>query len=178
MTYTYESRGLNTRPRPRASARRLPPWVQERPAGPGDPQAREAGDADAGRQMGQLFRPRVRRKVLPDWFQERKPKPLTGKTPAKSRASATRTPEDAAMDLVIEDDSRVSTVVTSHERRKCPASDRAAVCELRVGRGYAGDRRGLSESSAPSAGISQFRRVYARYVRDEKLPAMARRCAG
>ena len=167
-TYTAGATGLDAA---------MPPWVQE-------------GGLEAWRKRLQdpAIRQRVKQemqmpndkwdnlflatgspdKVLLIGFKSEKLKPLTGKTLGEVARMRHIAPEDAAMDLVIEDDSRVGTVVFPDERGQCAASDRAAVGEFRVGRGYTGERRSLFEIERPPAGLWQFRpRVCALCARRE-----------
>lgn len=95
-------------------------------------------------------------------------KPLTGKTLGEVARMRHKSPEETAMDLVVEDDSRVGTVyfLMSEEnvRRQIGlpwisfASDE--------------DTRGIDgvflKSSAHPRAYGNFARVYAKYVRDEK----------
>lgn len=108
-------------------------------------------------------------KVLLVGFKSEKLKPLTGKTLAEVAAMRGRTPEDTAMDLVIEDDSRVETVyfVMSED------NIRKQIVLPWVSFGADADPEGLDGpflkfSTHPRA-FGNFARVYARYVRDEKL---------
>ena len=110
-TYTAGATGLDAA---------MPPWVQEggyegmgeAVEGSGDPRAREARDGHADRQVGELSisRPARRRRSLLVGFKNPKLKPLTGKTLAEVAKMRGKSPEETAMDLVIEDGSRVGTV--------------------------------------------------------------------
>lgn len=112
-------------------------------------------------------------KVLLIGFKSEKLKPLTGKTLGEVARMRHTTPEDAAMDLVIEDDSRVSTVyfLMSEENVQ-----RQIVVPW-VSFGSDEDTRGIDgvflKSSAHPRAYGNFARVYARYVRDEKLVPLA-----
>jgi N-acyl-D-amino-acid deacylase len=108
-------------------------------------------------------------KILLIAFKNDNLKPLTGKTLGEVARLRNKSPEDTAMDLVIEDDSRVGTVyfLMSEEniRRQIVlpwvsfASDADSM---------GNDGIFLKASAHPRA-FGNFARVYARYVRDEKL---------
>jgi N-acyl-D-amino-acid deacylase len=168
-TYTAGATGLDAS---------MPPWVQE-------------GGLDAWRKRLQdpAIRKRVKRemrssaekwdnlylatgspdKVLLIAFKNEKLKPLTGKTLGEVARMRHTSPEDAAMDLVIEDNSRVGTVyfLMSEEniRRQIVlpwvsfASDADSM----------GTEGVFLKASAHPRAFGNFARVYARYVRDEKL---------
>lgn len=168
-TYTAGATGLDAS---------MPPWVQE-------------GGLEAWRKRLQdpATRQRVRRemrspnttwdnlylaagsadKVLLIAFKNEKLKPLTGKTLAEVARMRHISPEDAAMDLVVEDDSRVGTVyfLMSEEniRRQIVlpwvsfASDADSM----------GNDGVFLKASAHPRAFGNFARVYANYVRDEKL---------
>jgi N-acyl-D-amino-acid deacylase len=96
-------------------------------------------------------------------------KPLTGKTLAEVAKMRGTSPEDTAMDLVIEDDSRVScvffTMCEANVRRKIQqpwmsfCSDSASMAPEGVF---------LKQSTHPRA-YGSFARLLGRYVRDEQL---------
>ncbi len=156
----------------------MPPWVQE-------------GGLEAWRKRLQdrATRARVKRemddpyttwdnfflapgspdKILLIGFKSEKLKPLTGKTLGEVARMRHTSPEDTAMDLVIEDDSRVSTVyfLMSEENLK-----RQIVLPW-VSFASDEDTRGIDgvflKSSAHPRAYGNFARVYAKYVRDDKL---------
>ncbi len=155
----------------------MPPWVQE-------------GGLEAWRKR--LQSPTIRKRVqqemsssdkydnllhsaaTPDnvllvGFKSDKLKPLTGKTLGEVARMRHSTPEDTAMDLVIEDDSRVETVyflMTEDNIRK-------QIVLPWVSFGADADPEGTDgvflKFSAHPRTFGNFARVYARYVRDEKL---------
>ncbi len=96
-------------------------------------------------------------------------KPLTGKTLAEVAAMRGTTPEETAMDLVVEDGSRVGTVYflmsedNVREQIKLPwmsfGSDEASQSAEGV----------FLQSSAHPRAYGNFARLLGRYVRDEKL---------
>lgn len=168
-TYTAGATGLDAS---------MPPWVQE-------------GGLEAWRKRLQdpAMRARVKRemrssakkwdnlylatgspdKVLLIAFKNEKLKPLTGKTLGEVARMRHTSPEDAAMDLVIEDDSRVGTVYflmsEDNIRRQIVlpwvsfASDADSM----------GNDGVFLKASAHPRAFGNFARVSARYVRDEKL---------
>ena len=172
-TYTAGATGLDAS---------MPPWVQE-------------GGLEAWRKRLQdpAIRKRVKQemqtpndkwdnlflatgspdKVLLIGFKSEKLKPLTGKTLGEVARMRHTTPEDAAMDLVIEDDSRVSTVYFLMSEENV----RRQIVLPWVSFGSDEDTRGIDgvflKSSAHPRAYGNFARVYARYVRDEKLVPLA-----
>jgi N-acyl-D-amino-acid deacylase len=159
----------------------MPPWVQE-------------GGLEAWRKR--LQDPAIRRRVkqemissdkydnllkaagspenvLLDGFKSEKLKPLTGKTLGEVAKMRHSTPEDTAMDLVIEDDSRVETVYFLMSEDNI----RKQIVLPWVSFGADADAEGvdgvfLKFSTHPRA-FGNFARVYARYVRDDKLMTVA-----
>jgi N-acyl-D-amino-acid deacylase len=112
-------------------------------------------------------------KVVLIGFKSEKLKPLTGKTLGEVGRMRHATPEDAAMDLVIEDDSRVGAVYFLMSEENVW---RQIVLPW-VSFGSDEDTRGIDgvflKSSAHPRAYGNFARVYARYVRDEKLVPLA-----
>ncbi len=155
----------------------MPPWVQE-------------GGLEAWRKRLQdpAIRQRVRDEMLhsdkydnllaaagtPDkvllvGFRSEKLKPLTGKTLGEVARMRHATPEDTAMDLVVEDDSRVETVYFLMSEDNI----RKQIVLPWVSFGADADPEGvdgvfLKFSTHPRA-FGNFARVYARYVRDDRL---------
>ncbi len=168
-TYTAGATGLDAS---------MPPWVQE-------------GGLQAWRKR--LQDPAIRKRVKqdmqapsPTWdnlyiatgspdkvlligFKSEKLKPLTGKTLGEVARLRHTSPEEAAMDLVIEDDSRVGTVYFLMSEDNV----RRQIVLPWVSFGSDEDTRGIDgvflKSSAHPRAYGNFARVYARYVRDEKL---------
>lgn len=156
----------------------MPPWVQE-------------GGLEAWRRRLQdpAIRARVRRemddpdttwdnfflapgspdKILLIGFKNDKLKPLTGKTLGEVARMRHTSPEDTAMDLVIEDDSRVSTVYFLMSEDNLQQQ----IVLPWVSFGSDEDTRGIDgiflKSSAHPRAYGNFARVYAKYVRDDKL---------
>ena len=112
-------------------------------------------------------------KILLVGFKSEKLKPLTGKTLGEVARMRHSSPEDTAMDLVIEDDSRVETVyfLMSEDNIKkqivLPWVSFAADSEPEDVDGV------FLKSSTHPRTFGNFVRVYARYVRDEKLLSVA-----
>jgi N-acyl-D-amino-acid deacylase len=154
----------------------MPPWVQE-------------GGLEAWRKRLQdpAIRKRVKQEMHSDTydnaflspgspdgilligFKSDKLKLLTGKTLAEIARMRHSTPEDTAMDLVVEDDSRVETIYFE-------MSEDNIVKEIGlpwVSFGADEDPEGVDgvflKFSAHPRAFGNFARVYARYVRDEKL---------
>jgi N-acyl-D-amino-acid deacylase len=108
-------------------------------------------------------------KVLLIGFRSEKLKPLTGKTLGEVARMRHATPEDTAMDLVIEDDSRIETVYFLMSEDNI----RKQIVLPWVSFGADADPEGIDgvflKSSAHPRAFGNFARVYAKYVRDEKL---------
>ena len=107
--------------------------------------------------------------VLLIGFKNEKLKPLTGKTLGDVARLRHTSPEDAAMDLVVQDDSRVGTVYFLMDEDNV----RRQIVLPWVSFASDEDSRGIDgvflKSSAHPRAYGNFARVYARYVRDEKL---------
>ena len=159
----------------------MPPWVQE-------------GGLEAWRKRLQdpAIRKRVKQEMsssdkydnlfhsagTPDnvllvGFKSDKLKPLTGKTLGEIARMRHSTPEDTAMDLVIEDDSRVETVYFLMSEDNIQKQ----IVLPWVSFGADADPEGIDgvflKFSAHPRTFGNFARVYARYVRDEKLMAVS-----
>ena len=108
-------------------------------------------------------------KVLLIGFKSEVLKSLTGKTLGEVARLRHISPEEAAMDLVVEDDSRVGTVYFLMSEDNV----RRQIALPWVSFGSDEDSRGVDgvflKSSAHPRAYGTFARVYARYVRDEKL---------
>ena len=159
----------------------MPPWVQE-------------GGLEAWRKRLQdpAIRKRVKQEMLSSGkydnllraagapsnvlfvgFKSEKLKALTGKTLAEVAAMRHTSPEDTAIDLVIEDDSRVETVYFLMSEDNI----RKQIVLPWVSFGADADPEGVDgvflKFSAHPRTFGNFARVYARYVRDEKLMTVA-----
>jgi len=108
-------------------------------------------------------------KILLIAFKSEKLKPLTGKTLGEVARMRHSSPEETAMDLVVEDDSRIGTVyflMSEDNLRKqivLPWLSFASDADS-----MGNDGIFLKASAHPRA-FGNFARVYAKYVRDEKL---------
>ncbi len=160
-TYPASATGLNAI---------MPPWAQE-----------GGHDAWVARLRDPATRERIRAeidmisadKILLVGFKSERLKPLTGRTLAEVAAERGVSPEVAAMDLVVEDDSRVGAVYFSmsedNVRRKVAlpwvtfGSDAGAPSAEGVF---------LKSMSHPRA-YGNFARLLGRYVREEKLVPLA-----
>ncbi|MGD0224237.1 MAG: D-aminoacylase [Terriglobia bacterium] len=168
-TYTAGATGLDAS---------MPPWVQE-------------GGLEAWRKRLQdpAIRARVKRemrspaekwdnlylatgspdKVLLIAFKNEKLKPLTGKTLGEVARMRHISPEDAAMDLVIEDDSRVGTVYFLMQEDNIRHQIVLPWVSFASDADSMGNDGVFLKASAHPRAFGNFARVYARYVRDEKL---------
>lgn len=112
-------------------------------------------------------------RILLIGFKSDKLKPLTGKTLAEVASMRHSTPEDTAMDLVVEDDSRVEAVYFDMSEDNIPKQ--IVLPWMSFGSDYwpeGVDGVFLNFGSHPRA-FGNFARVFARYVRDEKLMTAA-----
>jgi N-acyl-D-amino-acid deacylase len=156
----------------------MPPWVQE-----GGLQAwrkRLQDPAIRKRVMAEMRAPSSQwdnlllaagspEKVLLIGFKSDKLKPLTGKTLAEVARMRHSSPEETAMDLVIEDDSRIGTVyflMSEDNLRRQVVLPWLSFASDEDSRGIDGV---FLKSSAHPRAYGNFARVYAKYVRDEKL---------
>jgi N-acyl-D-amino-acid deacylase len=107
-------------------------------------------------------------KVLLTGFKSEKLKPLTGKTLGEVARMRHTSPEETAMDLVVEDDSRVSTVYFLMSEENVARQ----IALPWVSFASDEDTRGVDgvflKSSAHPRAYGNFARVYAKYARDEK----------
>ena len=159
----------------------MPPWVQaggleEWRKQLQDPAVRKRVKAEmaAGTTYDDLFAAAESPdKILLVGFKNEKLKPLTGKSLGEVARMRHTSPEDTAMDLVIEDDSRVETVyflMSEDNIRKQIVLPWVAFAADSDPEGV--DGVFLKASTHPRT-FGNFARVYARYVRDEKLLSVA-----
>lgn len=168
-TYTAGATGLDAA---------MPPWVQE--GGIEEWRKRLQDPAVRKRVRKEMQQPSDKwdnlylgagspDKVLLIGFKNEKLKPLTGKTLGDVARMRHTSPEDTAMDLVVEDGSRVSTVYFLMSEDNV----RRQIVLPWVSFASDEDTRGIDgvflKSSAHPRAYGNFARVYARYVRDEKL---------
>lgn len=96
-------------------------------------------------------------------------KQYTGKTLAEVAKLRKESPEDAAMDLVVEDDSRVDTVYFVMNEDNVRKQIVLPWVSFASDYDPVGVDGVFAKSSAHPRAFGNFARVYARYVRDEKL---------
>jgi N-acyl-D-amino-acid deacylase len=112
-------------------------------------------------------------RILLVGFKSDKLKPLTGKSLGEVARLRHTSPEDTAMDLVVEDDSRVETVYFLMSEDNI----RKQIVLPWVSFAADSDAEGMDgvflKSSTHPRTFGNFARVYARYVRDEKLLSVA-----
>jgi N-acyl-D-amino-acid deacylase len=158
----------------------MPPWVQE-----------GGYEAWAERLRDPAIRDRVRREMstpTDEWenlyldagaegvllvgFKSEELKPLTGKTLAAVAAERNSTPEETAMDLVIEDGSRVQCVyflMSEDNVRKQIALPWVSFCSDAASMATEGNF--LKSSTHPRA-YGNFARLLGKYVRDEGIVSL------
>ncbi|MCB1008687.1 MAG: D-aminoacylase [Acidobacteria bacterium] len=144
----------------------LPAWVQE-------------GGHEA--MIARLKDEEIRRRVIPGMdmippedillvsFRNEKLRPLTGKTLAEVAAARGTSPEVTALDLIVEDDSRIGTVrftMSEDNVRRKLALPWVAFCSDSAS--IAPEAPFTSSQPHPRA-YGSFARVLGRYVRDEKV---------
>ena len=160
----------------------MPPWVQEggidawvaQLKKPDDPQARHRGDARSPNANWEslLLAAGSPERVLLIGFKTEKLKPLTGKTLAEVAKMRGVSPEDAAIDLVIEDHTRVGTAyfLMSEENVKLGLSQPW----VNIGsdaEAPAPEGPFLLSNPHPRA-YGTFARFLGRYVRDQKVTTL------
>lgn len=156
----------------------MPPWVQE-----------GGYDAWAKRLRDPVVRARVRREMTTpsdDWenlylaagspeklllvgFRNPKLKPLTGRTLAAVAAERRTSPEDTAMDLVIEDGSRVGVVYFLMSEDNVRQQMRLPWVSFDSDAASMAPEGPFLKSNPHPRAYGTFARVLGRYVRDEKL---------
>ena len=107
--------------------------------------------------------------VLLVGFRSEKLKPFTGKTLGEVSRLRNTSPEDTAMDLVIEDDSRVETIYFLMSEDNIRRQIVQPWLSFASDAGPEGVDGVFLKSSTHPRAFGNFARVYARYVRDEKL---------
>jgi N-acyl-D-amino-acid deacylase len=168
-TYTAGATGLDAA---------MPPWVQE-----------GGYKAWAGRLKDPAVRARVKNemstptdawenlylaagspeKVLLVGFKSEKLKPLTGKTLAQVAALRGKSPEETAMDLVIEDGSRVGTVYFLMSEENIRKQIKLPWVSFDSDAGSLGPEGVFLKSNPHPRAYGNFARLLAKYVRDEKV---------
>jgi N-acyl-D-amino-acid deacylase len=172
-TYTAGATGLDAA---------MPPWVQ-------------AGGYAKWRER--LLDPEIRARVLremrtpsTDWeslmqlagspdrvllvgFKSDKLKPLTGKTLAEVAKMRNTTPEDAAIDLVIEDGTRISTIYFLMSEDNVRKQIRQPWVSFGSDAEASAPEGVFLKSSAHPRAYGNFARLLGRYVRDEQIIPLA-----
>lgn len=172
-TYPAGSTGLNAS---------MPPWVQEGGFEASlerlrDPEARrriaremaEESDSWENLYLGAGSPDRI----LLVGFKSEALKPLTGKTLAEVAALRGRSPEETAMDLIVEDESRVGAVYFSQSEdilRRAIALPWVSFCSDAAS--LAPEGVFLKSSTHPRA-YGSFARLLGRYVREERVLPLA-----
>jgi N-acyl-D-amino-acid deacylase len=168
-TYPAGSTGLNST---------MPPWVQE---GGFEASLRRMKDPATRKRIAHQMRESRSGwenmylqagspdKILLVGFKSEKLKPLTGKTLAEIAHLRGKSPEETAMDLIVEDESRIATVYFTQSeenlRRKIAL---AWVSFCSDSQSLAPEGVFLKSSVHPRA-YGSFARLLARFVREEKL---------
>jgi N-acyl-D-amino-acid deacylase len=158
----------------------MPPWVQEGGLEEWrkrlqDPAVRKRvrQEMHSDKYDNEFLSPGSPDRILLIGFKSDKLKPLTSKTLAEVASMRHSTPEDTAMDLVVEDDSRVEAVYFDMSEDNIPKQ--IVLPWMSFGSDYwpeGVDDVFLNFGSHPRA-FGNFARVFARYVRDEKLMTVA-----
>ena len=177
-TYVAGATGLNAA---------MPPWVQE-----------GGYDAWAERLKNPVIRRRLKREMstpTDDWenlylaagsadkvllvgFKNDALKPLTGKTLAEVAVMRGKSPEETAMDLVIEDGSRVATVYFIMAEANIRKKNAQPWVSLGSDAGSLAPERVFLKSNPHPRAYGNFARLLGKYVREEKvisLPEAIRR---
>ncbi|HEY0548558.1 MAG TPA: D-aminoacylase [Verrucomicrobiae bacterium] len=108
-------------------------------------------------------------KVLLIGFKNPKLKPLTGKTLAEVAKLRGKSPEETAMDLVVEDGSRVSTVYFMMSEDNVRKEIRLPWMSFGSDEGSYEPRGVFLKSNPHPRAYGNFARLLGRYVRDEKI---------
>jgi N-acyl-D-amino-acid deacylase len=172
-TYPAGSTGLNAS---------MPPWVQEGGFAASlermkDPELRRRIVREMGQESDQWENLYLGAgspdNILLVGFKNPALKPLTGKTLAEVAAQRGTPPEETAMDLIFEDESRVGTVYFSQSEdnlRRAIALPWVSFCSDAAA--LAPEAVFLRSSTHPRA-YGSFARLLGRYVRDERLLPLA-----
>ena len=108
-------------------------------------------------------------KILLVGFNNDKLKPLTGKTLGEVAKMRGKPPEDVAMDLIIEDDSRVGTVFFMMDEDNVRRQIKLPWMSFGSDEGSMAPEGVFLNSNAHPRAYGTFARLLGRYVRDEKL---------
>ncbi len=96
-------------------------------------------------------------------------KPLTGKTLAQVAAARGKSPQDTAMDLIIEDDSRVDTVYFMMTEENVRRQIKLPYMSFGSDAGSEAPEGAFLKYNPHPRAYGNFARLLGRYVRDEKL---------
>src|SRR2546426_3527933 len=171
-TYTAGQTGLDAA---------MPPWVQE-----------GGYNAWAGRLKDPAIRERVKRemdtptdkwenffvasgspdKILLVGFKNDKLKPLTGKTLAEVAAMRGQSPEETAMDLVVEDGSRVDTVYFLMSEENVRKEIKLPWVSFGSDAGSLAPEGVFLKANPHPRAYGNFARLLGKYVRDEKIVSL------
>ncbi len=106
-------------------------------------------------------------------FKNEKLKPLTGKTLAQVAALKGKSPPETALDLVIEDDSRVNTVYFLMSEENVKKQIRLPWVSFCSDAGSLAPEGVFLQSSTHPRAYGNFARLLGKYVRDEKVIPLA-----
>ena len=168
-TYTAGATGLDAA---------MPPWVQEGGLQEWikrlkDPAMRERVAREMTRPTDEwenfFVQAGAPDNILLVGFKNEELKPLTGKTLAQVAAMRGQPPQDTAMDLVIEDGSRVSTVYFLMSEENVKRQIRLPWVSFCSDSGSLAPEGVFLRSNPHPRAYGSFARLLARYVRDEKL---------
>ena len=157
-TYTAGATGLDAAMPTWVQAGGLEAWIARLKDPATARQGRSRRCAGPSEGLGELAAPPAPDKVLLVGFKNPTLKPLTGKTLAEvARDARQERPRRPAIDLVIEDGSRVGTVYFLMSEDNVEARSRPALGELRLGRGVMAPEGVFLKSSTPPPRLRQFR---------------------
>jgi N-acyl-D-amino-acid deacylase len=168
-TYTAGATGLDAA---------MPPWVQE---GGYKAWAQRLKDPAIRERVGKEMTTRTDKweslylaagspeKVLLVGFKNEKLKPLTGKTLAEVARLRGKSPEETAMDLVVEDGSRVSTVYFLMSEDNVRKQLKLPWVSFGSDEGSLAPQGVFLKSNPHPRAYGNFARLLGRYVREEKL---------
>jgi N-acyl-D-amino-acid deacylase len=111
-------------------------------------------------------------KILLVGFKSEKLKPLTGKTLAEVAKMRGKDPIDTAMDLIAEDESRISTVYYLMSEENVKKELRKAWISFGSDEASQAPASPFTKSNPHPRAYGNFARVLGRYVRDEKVLSM------
>jgi N-acyl-D-amino-acid deacylase len=156
----------------------MPPWVQE--GGYNEWAKRLRDPAIRARVRQEMITPTDKweslylaagspDKVLLVGFKNEKLKPLTGKTLAEVAKLRGKSPEETAMDLVVEDGSRVGTVYFLMDEENVKRQVRLPWVSFGSDEGSMAPEGAFLKSNPHPRAYGNFARLLGKYARDEKL---------